>query len=345
MKVYEFCPDLTIQIGVPTDTTFSSFAGGDFPLGVILPNVTIEGNGATLVGGVYQFVTLAVFQYEAPAPIGTLTFNKRQDDVTIKNLAFSGPLFQIDGFASSSMTISGPGDILFENIVMSGYDFAPEACSSRPIYIGEARIQPGLTPPESISVEFDGLTISDAQLSNCTSLILSESQTVYIKNSRIFQVDAASSLSCENANPPCVISNSCITDSTFYMAPLRMGDYDPAADPVPLTVSNVYVDGITINYLGENDTTCFTELLQDFEIAGDGLANCIDLPTADTCSLDENSSTASPTSAPTKMPTEPTTGVPTSEPSMEPSGTICRPMVSFMAMGLALVAALLAHVS
>lgn len=77
LKEYHFCPDLTIPIGFPTDGTFTNFVNGDFPLGVLRPNVTIHGHGVTLTGGLVKFATLAAYFFE-----GQL-WQASKDDVTV----------------------------------------------------------------------------------------------------------------------------------------------------------------------------------------------------------------------------------------------------------------------
>lgn len=132
MKVYEFCPGAVISVGVPTDASFSNFANGDWPLAVIRPNVTIEGNGATLTGGLVQFVTIPFFS--SPAAPG-LVFQGPFSGVTVKDLAFSGPLFEVQGFANFNLLITGPGDLMLENIVVQDVDLSDADCS-RMIFVG-----------------------------------------------------------------------------------------------------------------------------------------------------------------------------------------------------------------
>jgi hypothetical protein len=315
-KVYEICPNTTITIGVPTDTTFTSFAGGDFPLGVIRPNVTIEGNGATLVGGLYQLVTLPVFQYPSPAGGGVLTFAAPKEDVIFKDLVFTGPLFGGTDFAASSILLSGPGNVKLENILITDFSITGGAsCADRPMYVGEVVIAPGLTPPGSVSVEIDGLTMTNAVISNCTSLVFSDGQVLAMKNSRISTVDGNSIVSCANEGSSCVVEDTCITDSTVYTAPFYMGGSAP--DPISLVITNVYVDSITAMEL--NGTCIDGEVLMDAGVFGDGMYNCIDLPTADACPLD-------PTEAPTGT-TPPTTDAP-SDGGKVPTGSILASMIT-----------------
>ena len=89
------------------------------------PNITIEGNGLTLVGGMYRLVTLPVFEFQG------FVFGDPKEGIIVKDVTFQGPLEQVgDGFAANSVFLSGPGDVAFSNIVVQVLYFTDEQCAS-----------------------------------------------------------------------------------------------------------------------------------------------------------------------------------------------------------------------
>jgi hypothetical protein len=125
---FRICPDTTINIGFPTDASFTNFVGGDFPLTIVHDDVTVacgssgkSSNNCTLNGGLYQFVTIA----SNPLVPRKITTN----NLKLKGITFTGSLNRIpsptspSGFVlPASMLVSAPGknivveDCLFRNL-------------------------------------------------------------------------------------------------------------------------------------------------------------------------------------------------------------------------------------
>jgi hypothetical protein len=116
-KVYTICDNTVIDVGFPDPTAsdpFSNFIDGDYPLGVIRPNVTVQCVGCVLNGGFLQMVTVPVYEIPPLPP-----FDKGTDGMIIDGITFSGSLPGFAGtFLSNAMLLTSPGkDIVIQNCI------------------------------------------------------------------------------------------------------------------------------------------------------------------------------------------------------------------------------------
>ena len=172
------CPNTTIPIGLPTDGTFSSFAGGDLPLTAVADNVTIKcgedgksSNYCALDGGLVQFVTSPAIAQAPQLPIIT-THNLKLQGIT-----FTGTLAGLPGAGELSVILSTQG----QNVVFEDCVFANLTTVNKVLALdNNALVPPEAFPPGSVS-----LTIKDSLFSGITyasEVIENSNQTLILEN-------------------------------------------------------------------------------------------------------------------------------------------------------------------
>jgi len=266
--VYSLCPGVAITVGFPADETFTLFAGGDMPLTVLRPNTTIDGNGAVISGGQFQFATQAVYV------LGGTMFADPKQGTIIKNIVFDGTgLMPVNGLNSYSMYISGPGDYIASNITFKniGYD----SCGSQPVFVGP-NFNPQLAPmttPGSVDLTLEDSTFVDVSVSNCTSLFLSENQIITAKNLVYENVEASAAISLVGGS--LTIENVSISESKFTYAPFS--NVGAGLDTETSSVSGLYLaDSVESTFCGSN------LLYSDTDGNEMGICSC-PVATADSC--------------------------------------------------------------
>ncbi|CAJ1945812.1 unnamed protein product, partial [Cylindrotheca closterium] len=283
--VYTLCPGLELTVGFPANEAFTAFSFGGFPLAVLRPNTTIDGNGVVLSGGLIQFATLAAYVFE-----GT-PFTDPKSGTIIKNIVFDGTgLTPAGGFPSQSMFISAPGDYVVSNITFKNIAYGIGDAQSRPIFVGPsdiAQLAP-LTPPNSISFTLEDSTFVNVTTSNGTSVFLSENQTIAAKNVIYENVEALAALSVDGATGSATVENVCISGSKFSFATLAAREGDVGLYP---SISGLYIaDSV------ENESCAASENL--FSSPGrDNSGTCSSVETVDSCFATPMDPT-SPTDAP-----------------------------------------------
>ena len=170
------CPDTTIDIGLPTDATFSSFEDGDVPLSAIADDVTIKcgdngssKNNCILNGGFIQFGTTPSI---AQAPGLAITTN----NLKIQGLTFTGQLADLDVAGEAAVGISAPGtniileDVIFEDLISNTILFTSRNA---------------LTPVDAFPPMSANVTISNSVFRNITytrAVVSNVNQTITMDN-------------------------------------------------------------------------------------------------------------------------------------------------------------------
>ena len=170
------CPGTTITIGVPTDATFSTFAGGDYPLSVLGDDTTIKcgddgssSNNCVLEGGFIQFATTPAL---AQAPGLAITTN----NLMVQGLTFKGQLQDLPIGGEASVGLSAPG----MNMVMDDVIF--DGISGNAVLFLEKN---AITPPEAFPPMSASLTIQNSVFRNImytTEVVSNGNQTLTLNN-------------------------------------------------------------------------------------------------------------------------------------------------------------------
>ena len=104
VKIYTFCEDLEILVGIPNNNLLSNYSNGDFPLIILKPNTVIEGNGVVLKGGSLQLVTFPWFAFR-----DDLNFSDPKDNVVVNDITFEGPIKTLPALQAYGISLTGPG--------------------------------------------------------------------------------------------------------------------------------------------------------------------------------------------------------------------------------------------
>jgi hypothetical protein len=109
VKFFKICPRTTINIGIPANTQFTEFVGGDVPLAAIHDDVTIQcgergdpADRCILSGGYIQLVTGPTTALVPGRKIST-------NNLRVKGLTFTGQLTDLPGLATASVNLGAPG--------------------------------------------------------------------------------------------------------------------------------------------------------------------------------------------------------------------------------------------
>jgi hypothetical protein len=159
VKFFKICPRTTINIGIPANTEFTEFVGGDIPLAAIHDDVTIQcgergdpADRCILSGGYIQLVT-------SPTTALVPGRNISTNNLRIKGLTFTGQLTDLPGLVTASVSIGAPGTgMIVQNCVfrnLTAYSVLTNTRSSN--YSSELSVQ---------SCYFENITYSGGVITN-----------------------------------------------------------------------------------------------------------------------------------------------------------------------------------
>jgi hypothetical protein len=221
LKDYTICDNAEIVIGVPEDATLEdpslfNFVDGDFPLGIIRPNVSVQCNGCVLKGGYLQVVTYPSYNIPQLTPFASGT-----DNLNINGITFTGSVLDVAGDSSQNILLTSPG----KGMVIENCTFKDIYIEGLSLYAGQTLATGGGTgtPNESIEV-----TVRDSVFQNITSFhkgssgalanILCLAQTCTFERLRFDGITAAArTISC-NFGAICALSDICVSNADLAQA-------------------------------------------------------------------------------------------------------------------------------